>query len=1251
MSSHQTPPTITPQQKRAIDPATSAWVSANAGSGKTKVLTDRLLMLLLYGTAPSHILALTFTKVAAAEMLDRLNKKLSKWVTMSEEDLQQELITIGIETPSQEILTRARHLFTHVLETRGGIKIQTIHSFCQTILKKFSVEAGVSPQYETLTDEEDQNLLQEALFYTFSTIKLPYNDLFEKSNPHYVEGAIKQILSYQMRLEKLHQKFPHDQDLIDFIFSIFQCDTQDTLENIQQKFIDQIPYDAFEEIIFHLQDVKNKKPLIVRTLLSSIVSYKDSLRGKSNSGKSNSGKNDSGENNLEEDNTNLLAFYQELFFTKNLEPKALSSLASDAFQKDFPLLTDVLISEQKRLEDFFDHKKNITLARITSSLNLIARQTYHHYQHLKDKKSCLTYNDLIIRTRNLLTQNNEAAAWVLYKIDGGIDHILIDEAQDTNFEQWDIIKSISQEFFSGESKYDDKAKLPRTLFVVGDAKQSIYSFQRSDPKAFIQLKSFFENKIQESQKRFDYIPLDESFRSAPAILKAVDLIFNDPYVQQKFPEKNLQHIPFHKTRKGKVALLPLVTPPSQTKEDAKDKTPNEEKAEEEQKASIILAQNLAQTIASWVGKRPLTGENRLVRAGDIMILLRKREEAFISTLNRSLKNLGIPTAGADRLNITDELAIKDLLSAASFVLSPYDDFTLACFLKSPFIGITEEHLYELATTRITSSQNKSISPNTTPSLWEHLSQQKDPQYQDVISYLHTLLQRQAWKPYDFFSYLLHQTGPLLKDVTGYQNLIRRLGSDVKDPVEAFLTYALAFGDQHGHTLQGFVPHILKNKPQIRRDMDVTDLQEVRTLTIHGAKGLQAPIVILPDAHASSIIKGGHKTPQVLWHQQEDCFVPLWCPYVNLFSHFYKKVTDDYKIKAEEEHKRLFYVAATRPQNELYITGIKTKQTLDPECWYNLTENVFKKHAHKEPFPFIDDQGEALVIKDEEEKQHANSISYLTEKRGEEKRGKEKRIGKEKKEEGEKTSPQKNNQTHQEEPNQTPENLEIPAFFQTPPASFYKNIAPSHPSTQDDVTPPSAVSSHSMTRGIIIHRLLEMLPQVPASKRLESAIHYVKNYTSYDILSGPDSFGSEQDIHNLCTRLIHIIESKPFCDIFSEQSRSEVPLSGSMTINHQHVPIQGRIDRLLITDHDVTIVDFKSKTKVPETPDRIPQTYLYQMTCYHTIVQNIFKNKHVTSAILWTEDPMLMTIPETLIQETREWMAQNSIDHHTSHTTS
>lgn len=875
----------------ASDPESSAWVSASAGTGKTKILTDRVLRLLISGARFDKILCLTFTNAAANEMLERINKKLANWAILEPSALALDIeLTCGRPALASELLL-APTLYQKLLESHDKINIHTIHSFCQKILRKFPLEAGVNPGFQILDSIEERealSLVKNSIYTNFSASSAQGSEAENKmldflvSNLHEstIDKIFDEILGYKIRFKKLFEEHG--------ILPKWEFENQGENHSEEDSCFT-------KEEIFWLQNLHEIYPKLQK---------------------------------------NKEPFPEYFLVTKGTKRQNIIK-SKDA--KTYPDLAVQLMEMQQRYYDF-KQKQKIKLLYETSNIFIdLADQFIKLYEQYKTRKALLDYDDLIYYTQKLLS-SSEAKEWVLYKLDGSIDHLLVDEAQDTSKEQWEIIGALIEEFYSGAGTDEGKN---RTIFVVGDEKQSIFSFQGADIEYFSYMNNHLKTKLENANKNFQSITLEWSYRSTSKILNLVHRLFAS--IKQTsathFKTENPKILPFRSNDSGKTELWPIYS--NNEPENQRHQEESSEEDEDSDAAQSPAGKELAIKIAKFIRQQiddkviiPSTGEP--AREKDFMILIRARSKFTLELINQ-LKIAGLEVCGLDRITLSENLAVQDLISAAKFVLSPYDNLNLACLLKSPIIGFTEEELQNLvfaAGSKPLFEKLKEIA---------HAGNSSSVIFLDATHKLDLLLA--IYKNYsaeDFF-YILCERYGLRKTLTAACDV------DSEDAITEFLYCLSSYTKKTSYSLQNFIYWFEENKIEIKRD--VTGSDKVRVMTAHGSKGLQAPIVILCDTTSMPKNKS-----RFVWTEDNR---PLATVKSATGPEFFQELKEAQKHKELQEYLRLLYVALTRAEDHLIICGYNSKKQLAEYCWYNLAQKMALQEGRAQNIEL-----EAIINKDD-----------------------------------------------------------------------------------------------------------------------------------------------------------------------------------------------------------------------------------------------------------------------------------------------
>lgn len=1107
----------TEAQVRAADPSASTWLGANAGSGKTRVLTDRVARLLLGDARPEHILCLTFTNAAASEMQNRLFKRLGEWAMLGNDDLTAQLSELG-EDPERltpDFLARARTLFARAIETPGGLRIQTIHAFCASILRRFPLEAGVSPQFQEIDDRTAQLLREQVLDEMADG---PDADLIAdiarvaSNNP--LHELAKAVVGHRAGFTP-----PMTRD---------DLATRYGLE----------PHDTMSMVLATVF-ASGVLPLLAETV--------SDLR---TGGKSDNDLADAIATAQPGDLTALMALENLVFTQKGERRKSLPPTAK--------LRKGALAASVNRLEDLYDRVEAARERRL--ALEAVERDAILHrfagaflsrYEARKERRGWLDFDDLIARTRTLLTDKQQAE-WVLYRLDGGIDHILVDEAQDTSPAQWDVINQLAREFTSGEGARSD---VRRTIFVVGDKKQSIYSFQGADPREFDTMRAAFRDQTQTTEAPLQDGQLNYSFRSSVPILRLVDAVFQGRDEAGFLPDQT--HISFHDTLPGRVDLWPLIEPASDEADNMPWDTPVDRISPTHH--NVILAQRVARFIDQTIteGTSLPTGvdqggtlETRPVHAGDFLILVRSRGPLFHEIL-KACKKLGLPIAGADKLKVMAELAVQDLRALLAFLATPEDSLSLASALRSPLFGLDEQAVFDLAHRR------------KSPHLWEELRRRRDdfPAVLDVLDDLRSNLD--FLRPYDLLERILIRHH-------GRQKLIGRLGEEAEDGIDALLNQALAYEQTDIPSLTGFLHWMETDDIEIKRTVDSAGAR-IRVMTIHGAKGLEAPIVILPDTHKKPSQASRETFVEAdgaaHWRGSDKTRAALQTAAVNLA-----------READAQEQDRLLYVALTRAERWLVVAAAGPADS-SAQSWHDrVSATLATCGGTPHGFAFADDGPKNGL--------RLEHLSW--------------------------PAPMAQAVAKPDAPK-----LDLPDLFTAParlPLPDKKTLSPSDLGGAKALSGAEGdLSDIARERGTLIHLLLEVLPDLTHDERPSVAAKLLAELPT----------ASE-----LVDEAMSVLNAPQLAPFFAPNALSEVPVTASLKAFPGTV-FHGIIDRLLVTDTRVTAVDFKTNRTVPDAPQDTPEGLLRQMGAYRAMLAEIYPDREIECGLLWTRTASYMPLPEAL----------------------
>jgi ATP-dependent helicase/nuclease subunit A len=1128
----------TAAQQAALDPGASVWVAASAGTGKTRVLTDRLLALMLDGTDPARILCLTFTRAAAAEMANRVNNRLAAWATLPPGALAEELVALTGHMPQDHDIARARQLFARVLDTPGGAKIATIHAFCQSLLRRFPLEAGVPPEFTVIEERSAAEAVADAVETVIASARAG-------RAPELADAlALVARHTAEERFGELMTAFVRERSKLRRALGAGEAALHRRLCAALS-----VPEDATSESLaeaFCAVGAGDEAGLRIAAAALAGGSPADRERGRIVGSWCEQ----------PETRRQQLDDYLEAFLTEAGEIRQRLITNGAAAKEGCGDARGALDAEADRITRFMELRAAAALAEATGALIRLGAAVLRAYEHRKRLHGSLDYDDLVLKSLELLRRPG-IAPWVLFKLDGGLDHILIDEAQDTNPEQWAIVAALASEFFAGEGGRDPV----RTVFAVGDAKQSIYSFQRADPRAFVDMRQHFQERVTAAQQDWRMVPLEISFRAAEPLLRAVDAVFRDTAAADGVALDGLpiRHVAARTGQAGLVELWPPVLPePDELPDPAALSGIRRRVAEPRTR----LARAIAATIAGWLadGER-LEARDRAIRPGDIMVLVRRRN-AFVGDLIRALKQRNVPVAGADRLVLTDQLAVQDLIALGRFLLLPEDDLTLATVLKGPLFGLSEDELFLLAYDR--GNQR----------LWGRLRRlaREYPAMRQAADRLSELLARADFvPPFELYAEILGAGG-------GRRAMLERLGPEAAEPIEEFLALALAYEREHVPSLQGFLHWLAAGAIEVKRDFAERQRDEVRILTVHGAKGLEAPVVFLPDT-----LQLPDRDQALLWSETET--LPLWCPRKELAAPFYTTEKTVFRQRQLQEYRRLLYVALTRAQDRLYVCGWETRRPVnEPTTWHALCRAGW--HGLATPFGF-----DTRRLIGEREGWHGEALCL--------------------------TAAQTAAPTRDRLPDGVRQPGGLPRWAVTPPPPEPDPPRPllaSRPSGPEPATlSPLAIAGRDrFKRGLLVHRLLQSLPELPAGDREAAARGF---------LALPVHGLAAEEAEELCRETLAVLGDPAFAELWGPDAQAEVPVVGLLG-GHA---LSGQIDRLVVTQERVLIVDYKTLRPPPANEDDVPALYLRQLATYRAALARIYPGRAVECALLWTEAPRLMPI--------------------------
>ncbi len=1117
-------------QALATDPRASAWVSANAGSGKTYVLTQRVIRLLLAGVKPERILCLTFTKAAAANMQARVFDTLSAWVMLPDQALSAAVSEIEGAAPDAAKLAAARRIFAVALETPGGLKIQTIHAFCERLLHVFPLEANVPANFTVLDEMDASEMMRGAIE---SALRQAQRDpagqlgqaaaiIGRETNIDNLGAVIRDAVKLQRvsgeSWEALHSAIRPSLG-VDAGMSVREADRQTVEDGLPQA---DWPGLAERATKGSPKDVE----LAVRLRAAHATGP---LRAKAHA-------------------------YRQVFLTQALT--ARKPVLTQRLDKTDASLKPLLEGEMSRVHSLLDLRNSAAAAERSEALMALAASVHQRIQAAKLRRGLLDFDDMIERARRLLEQTE--SAWVLYKLDGGIDHVLVDEAQDTNPAQWQIIKKLTDDFFSG----DGQAAFRRSVFAVGDEKQSIYSFQGVDPAGFHAAKAHFKRAALHAGRDFNDVELQHSFRTSAHLLEALDGVFKPPENFSGLTAGDGQrtvHTSARTGAPGRVEVWPLV--PSVKREEGDVRTPPPHVVPAHQ----MLALRIARRIRFWLEQRmAFTDGGDAVSAGDIMILVRKRD-AFFEAMLSALKQEGVPVAGADRLTLTDHIAVKDLIALGQVMLNREDDLALAALLRSPLIGLSEAALFDLAASRA-------------GSLWDQLA--RSGPGAAALAKLTSWAEIAAREtPYGFYAEVLGSGG-------GYRDLTGRLGPDAAEAIDAVLSDAQTYAGSNTASLSGFIDALQNTAREIKRDME-TQTRAVRILTVHAAKGLEARIVFVADTTSAPL--PAHDPKLHLLRPAQGSNLPtaiIWSPSQKQDPAAVTGLREAARAANWEEYRRLLYVALTRPRDQLMICGYERKNTKPSPgktVWQEMIETALS--------PLKGGAG-------------------LTEVQAEDGTGLVAVMG----------QPAMRPAAHSGSSGVAPDLTCLECWMTAAAPPEFAEAPPLNPSRALEAAArqpdpgPGIARGLARRRGILMHRLFELLPDVRDEERMAAGLRLL----SREALTADQALALVKDVTAVLGR-------PGLAPLFGPGSQAEVALAGAVEAEDgRKIVLSGRVDRLAVSNSEVLLADLKTGNP-PAGGNDIPARELTQLAAYKLLLGRIFPAKRVRCFIIWTATGVLAEV--------------------------
>ena len=1148
------PPAVRDAQTRASNPAASSFVSANAGSGKTHVLVQRVIRLLLDDVPPEKILCITFTKAAAANMAERVFTTLGHWVALDDTALDAAIRDVGIAHPSARLRNSARKLFASALETPGGLKVQTIHALCTRLLQQFPFEAEVPARFAVLDERDQTEMMERANLKVFLEASRdpdrPIGRALTTAMANAADVTFKDVVR-EACLSRDH--FMAWTDAAGGVEAAAR-EMSDALGVAETELIE----DAEREIL--------DGPYLPRRRWPEIAGALDG--GSKTDGEQAARLRDAALST----GSAQIDDYLAVFLTDEKVPR--KAALTKKFADGNPAVARLFEAEGVRLAPLIEKRRAVMTRDRTRALLHIATAAAANYRREKAERGLLDYDDLIDKTLAML--DRVSSGWVHYKLDRGVDHVLIDEAQDTSPRQWDIVERLITEFTVGAGARDG---IVRTVFAVGDEKQSIFSFQGAAPHEFDERRRRWQQKFEGAGLKFERVPFTYSFRSGEAILQSVDHVFREENIYRSIHAESTYPL-HHSLADAGPGLIEFwgLSEADERKEIEGWRAPFDGVAvtSPEVKLSRRIQAEIKRLVASGTMTGHVGGRRRL-SYGDMLVLVRRRGNVFDAVI-QALKHAGIPVAGADRLKLTEHIAIIDLMNLADALLLPQDDLALAVALKSPLFGLSEDDLFALAHDR-------------KGTLRAALSEQvaASDKFADVLKRLQECERRFVWEtPFAFYAWLLGGDG-------GRARILRRLGHEANDALDEFLELALNYERKAPASLQGFIAWLRAADTEVKRDMEISR-DEVRVMTVHGAKGLEASVVFLADTTTSPSDIQRLRLIQLPAPNGRE--VVVWAG---------KKADDPKPVAAaraamlaetEDEYRRLLYVAMTRAADRLIVGGCQpgNRNGIRDFCWYDLIKKGLSRSGLVDKIIETDD-GKVTRFSRAEDVADAVGAAIAT----------------------------------------TVAREELPAWLSAPVAEEAATdlLRPSGAGAETGrvrSAEPLAERSRALQRGTLVHRLLQSLPDLSAARRREAA----KNHLARNAIGW-----SEADRTALAEQVLALIGDQRFAPVFADGSRAEVPIVGRLALpGRPPALVSGQIDRLVVTADQVLIVDFKTNHAPPNRPEEAPRTYIRQLALYRAVLAKLYPQRSIRAALLWTESTELMEIlPSALDAELASFGAE------------
>jgi ATP-dependent helicase/nuclease subunit A len=1125
------------KQQHASNPASSIWVAASAGSGKTKVLVDRVLRLLLQNVSPDNILCITYTTAAAAEMLERITRKAREWTLLPEEELRTAITDLQGHDAYDWQLNKARRLFLMLADAAPGLRVLTIHAFCQNMLNQFPIEAGIAPHFTVIEEEQQLELLHTAKTQLFKHVYHQKNAALSEAidllSDDFTEYSFDAMLDAIIKNRRLYAPLLRDEA---------------RFANAQQQLYHaaDIPLDADNDYFIqkHFGEVAAlKKDYDRATLL--MMEYGS-------------------------DTSKKMAEKLLQFFARPLNAESLTTYVTDVIltnnnrlhkhfistnmHKYAPDAAALMLRFGQHAEAYKQEVLSFKQVKISHALLIVAHDFFRLYEQIKREQHALDFDDLIMMSLRLL-ENKSIVDWVLYKLDGQIDHILIDEAQDTSKEQWALTHALTGDFFAGQGA---KPYL-RSVFVVGDEKQSIFRFQGAAPEAFSAERDYYANAASQVMQPFAQVDMHTSFRSLKRVLSFIDEVFAPVGLRSSITSQAepIKHVAHRADAGGQVVLYPAFIA-EKTASRAPWSLPHT--IEEDLAPEQRCADTIANQVKGWLDSgRILPATNAPIAPCDILILVRRRG-SFVDRLSRAMQHLGIPVAGSDRLTLNDHIAVKDMLALCRVLIDVHDDMSLVALMTSPLYNIDYPTLTELCSSR-TSNQ----------SVWQ------------VAGQHHHLHIMQLVQDIAMWRTMMHKTTPytllchILFACDGMNKYIARMGEPVRDVLHNLLYKAEAFSSDMLCTMQHFIAHMEGIKRDIRRNTE-QGINAVRIMTIHGAKGLEAPVVILPDTMSK---QDTNKIILLPYHRQDGTTLMLHkATQAGQFGIFSDAVAQHTQAE-QNEYNRLLYVALSRAEDELHIFGYlgRNRTTIAEDSWYGLMRDTMQRSdATITPNTDASRLGDMYRLGSEDDAYNMLALMH---------------------------QPATILPVHLQQHHTTV--TPLPVRF-SPSEQAGKSVPRFNKNASEwaisDITPKAF--------GTLVHYFFELQCGKDYGQFLKDLPSYIQHGASTE---------TPEVQHEIHTIFLRLAKHDDIVRLLNRTALAEVPIHG---IDADNRYINGVIDRLIIEESCITIIDFKSGTT--EADDTAPEHYAMQLRTYKTLLTALYpKHEIICNLVYYAPMPKIIVV--------------------------